>query len=107
MAGGFAVATTAQQRHEWGLQPTEDIPRLPPSEIVELVFLAPDDPAIDELMEFNPYANLDISPEEESGEIVLGPDGEYYKADEGDLLYDSEGNPIRDERFSGGRRESV
>ena len=105
VAAGYAVATTAEQRAQWGLEPAQDIPNLPQSEIVELVFLAPDDEALDEIQGFNPYANTDITPEEDAGEVVLGPDGEFYVADDGNLVYDDEGNPILDDRFQGGRRK--
>ena len=74
VAAGYAVATTAEQRASWDLEPAQDIPNIPQSEIVELVFLAPDDEALDEIQGFNPYANTDITPEEDAGEVVLGPD---------------------------------
>ena len=104
VAAGFAVATTAEQRSAWGLKISDDIPTLPQSEIVELAFLAPDDEAFDEIQGFNPYANTDITPEEDAGEVVLGPDGEFYVADDGNVVFDDEGNPIKDERFIGGVR---
>ena len=102
---GFAVATTREQREEWGLGPTDDIPILPSSEVVELVFLAPgDDMFGDGDPEYNTL-NSEGPIEEEFGEVVLGPDGEYYKlTEDGELEYDSEGNPVLDERFHGGRR---
>ena len=107
VGAGLAVATTPAQRKEWGLSPAEDIPIIASEEVVDLTFLAPDDPMFDDYVDYNPSPIPHAFPEEENGEVIMGADGELYKLDEeGALLYDDQGNPVLDERFQGGVRRT-
>ena len=101
---GFCVATTRRQREDWDLVPSDDVPVRPSEEIVELTFLAPEDEAFED-EQHNPNLDTALAPEEEAGEIVEGPDGEFYKVGEdGEILTNEDGDPVPDDRFERGVR---
>ena len=48
MASAYQVATTEQQRRDWGLPPTPDLPEMSTEQAMKLLFAQPGDPALDE-----------------------------------------------------------
>ena len=49
LSAGFQVATTADQRREWGVDPHEALPVLSTDDAMRILFADPGDPVLDQL----------------------------------------------------------